>query len=383
MGIKRILAFIMSVAMLAHILAITGCSGKDSEGNGNIKLSKGKNIIRFQKREGDWGWMFVDSFIIDGDSIHPKWSFDVKPELINPNTDAETQELYKYLCSIYGKKMLSGQQLYYSDEQEIQRIEKVTGKLPAIKGYDMINQLPGGEADDQVERAIDWHVNHNGIVTMCWHWWAPAGGRAFYTKDTTFDISKAVIPGTDEYKLVMRDMDVIAGKLKEMQKAGVPVLWRPLHEASGGWFWWGAKGPEPYKKLWEMMYDRFTNYYKLDNLIWVWNGQDPNWYVGDQYCDIAGEDIYPGERVYSSHAAKFGECYNTVGGKKPVALTETGCLPDTDDIEVTGAHWLWFMVWWGDFMTTDKYTDDQMLEKVYNDKNVITLDELPGLGANK
>lgn len=321
----------------------------------------------------------MDSFIIDKSSDQPRWRFEVKPELINPNADQETKKLYEYLCSMYGKKMLTGQQLYYSDEQEIEKIKAVTGKLPAIKGYDMINQTPGGSIDDQVERAIAWHVKQKGIVTMCWHWWAPKGGRAFYTKDTTFDITKAVTPGTEEYDLVIRDMDIVAGKLKEMQDAGVPVLWRPLHEASGGWFWWGAKGPEPYKKLWIMMYDRFTNYHKLNNLIWVWNGQDPAWYVGDQYCDIAGEDIYPGQRVYTSNPLKFGECYDTVSGKKPVALTETGCVPDPGDIKITGARWLWFMVWWGEFTTTDKYTDDEMFRKVYNHQDVITLDELPDL----
>jgi mannan endo-1,4-beta-mannosidase len=77
--------------------------------------------------------------------------------------------------------------------------------------------------------------------------------------------------------------------LKRLRDAGVPVLWRPLHEASGNawhtpWFWWGAKGAEPYKKLWNMMFDRMNNYHGLNNLIWIysinWDNKDSSWYPG-------------------------------------------------------------------------------------------------------
>ncbi len=44
---------------------------------------------------------------------------------------------------------------------------------------------------------------------------------------------------------MVRDIDAIASLLKRLQDHGVTVLWRPLHEAAGGWFWWGAGGPGP------------------------------------------------------------------------------------------------------------------------------------------
>lgn len=107
------------------------------------------------------------------------------------------------------------------------------------------------------------------------------------------------------YDLLMADIDAIAEQLLILKEAKVPVLFRPLHEASGGWFWWGASGPEAYKELYRLLYDRLTNEYGLDNLIWVWNGQDAEWYPGDEYVDIIGEDIYPGERVYQSQIASY------------------------------------------------------------------------------
>ena len=49
-----------------------------------------------------------------------------------------------------------------------------------------------------------------------------------------------------------------------------------------------------YKKLWYYLYDELTNKYGCTNLIWVWNGQNPEWYPGDEYVDVIGEDIYAG-----------------------------------------------------------------------------------------
>ena len=147
--------------------------------------------------------------------------------------------------------------------------------------------------------------------------------------------------------LLIRDIDAVANQLKRLQEADVPVLWRPLHEASGGWFWWGASGPEPYIKLYRLLFDRLTKTHNIHNLIWVWNGQDPKWYPGDEYVDIIGIDIYPGERVYSSQAAKFGEIFEWTDKNKIIALTENGCLFDPDLVFRDNVIWSYFGTWSG------------------------------------
>ena len=77
------------------------------------------------------------------------------------------------------------------------------------------------------------------------------------------------------------------------------------------------------------MYERQTHYHKLNNLIWVWNGQDPDWYVGDDRCDIIGEDVYADARNYDAQAMRF---MNGVAASpnKMVALTENGVMTDPD-----------------------------------------------------
>ena len=117
-----------------------------------------------------------------------------------------------------------------------------------VSGY--TDKSPNRDTQHQLMKyAADWYNQRNGIVEFCWHWRAPMNEPDFYTKNTTFDISRAVAEGTPEYKAVLRDMDLIATELEVLRDAHVPVVWRPLHEANGRWFWWGAGGPEPMKKI--------------------------------------------------------------------------------------------------------------------------------------
>ena len=175
----------------------------------------------------------------------------------------------------------------------------------------------------------------------------------------------------------MRDIDAIAVQLKRLQKAKVPVLWRPLHEAEGGWFWWGAKGPEPAKKLYRLMYDRLTNYHKLNNLIWVWNSENPAWYPGDAYVDIVSIDSYPQAGDYGPLSNRYDNLKGLVNDRKLIALTENGPIPDPDLLQLYRADWSWFVTWSGNFIQDGIQNDRQHLIEVYNHPYVLTLDELP------
>lgn len=180
-----------------------------------------------------------------------------------------------------------------------------TGKTPALLAVDLMDYTPSrvehGARGTSVEDAIAHHAR-GGIVSVLWHWNAPAGlydtaeqpwWSGFYTRATDFDVSRAMADQTNaNYTLLVRDVDAIAAQLRRLRDAGVAVLWRPLHEAEGAWFWWGAKGPEPCKKLWAMVHDRLTNHHGLDNLIWVWNSARPEWYPGDETVDILSADVY-------------------------------------------------------------------------------------------
>lgn len=347
-----------------------------------VQLNAGDNSIKIDK---NWGWYEIDYIKIQTASIST--THNVPKSLVNPNATNEAKALMSYLVDTYGKKIISGQQ----EISNLQWFDSNIGKKPALIGFDMIDYSPSrvefGTSSTETEKAIGWWTNNKGIVTFCWHWNAPKDlineapdklwWSGFYTRATTFDVAYAMNnPGSEDYNLLVRDIDAIAVQLKKLQDANVPVLWRPLHEAGGGWFWWGAKGAEPCKKLYIMMYDRLTNYHKLNNLIWVWSTPEADWYPGDQYVDIIGFDSYPGGFNYGPAIGRYDQLVSIVGDKKIVAMTENGPIPDPDSLKSYGSHWSWFCTWHG-FQTQENSMDH--VKKVYSSDYVITLDELPDI----
>lgn len=347
---------------------------------------------------------------------------NISKELINPNADENAKKLYAFLLDCYGKKVLSGQyvNLYdnYSDVKfrvdendpksemtvkkslELQAVHSVTGKYPAVIGLDFAD-VETGQTRYTVEQAIEWH-NAGGIVTFCWHWSAPSqteGKRHFYTKETDFNLKKALADKESaEYKGLIADIDAVSARINLLQDAGVPILFRPLHEASGGWFWWGASGADAYRELWDIIYDRMTNEHHLNNIIWVCNAQSSKWYVGDDKCDIIGDDpYYPNSSrlLYENNLAnvkRFNKQYKTTD-TKIITMSENDFIPDIDTMFEENAPWLFFATWCREFVCvqsddpetpwllypeySEKYASREELKKAYDDERVYTLDNLP------
>jgi mannan endo-1,4-beta-mannosidase len=359
-------------------------------------LTKGDHNIRIIK---SWGWIELDKITVKTGAKISNSTYNVTSSLVNRNATANTKKLYSFLKDSYGKYVITGQQCDGGiNGNEFKAIKNLTGDYPALLGLDMMDYTPSrtalGASSSAVEKAIEF-ANKGGIVTFCWHWNAPTeylnstanssdgwwGG--FYTQSSKFDIAK-VMNGQDAKgkKLLDRDIKEIAKQLKRLEKAGVPVIWRPLHEGSGGWFWWGAKGSDAYKKLWKYLYKELTNTYGCNNLIWVYNGQSADWYPGDEYVDIVGEDIYPGNHVYDPQVSRFRQAINYGSKTKITALTENGCIFDIDSAVSINALWSWFMTWGGEFTVngsnySEKYTEKSVIKKMYASKYSLTLGSLP------
>ena len=145
------------------------------------------------------------------------------------------------------------------------------------------------------------------------------------------------------YSLLLRDIDAIVAQLKKFSSNNIPVLWRPLHESEGGWFWWGAKGSEPFKQLWRLLYQRRTVFHGLNNLIWVLASEDPAWYPGDDMVDIVGVDGYPTDMT-DPLSARWQALRARLDEKIFIALTEFGGVPDVDKMRSCEVYWSWFLI---------------------------------------
>ena len=199
---------------------------------------------------------------------------------VNPNATKEAQELLNYLSGISGENILSGQHNYSHELlRSTDSVIAITGKTPVIWGTDFLGTPETRQ--NLVEEAIRQY-KAGSIVTFMYHQVKPFDpdslgfARSVKGRVTDREWEQIVTPGSEYYNMLLEKIDDVAGYLKQLQEAGVPVLWRPYHEMNGMWFWYGNRpGPDGFVKLWKIMYDRYVNYHKLNNLIWVWNANAP------------------------------------------------------------------------------------------------------------
>ncbi|KAI5848782.1 beta-1,4-mannanase [Morchella snyderi] len=361
-------------------LTLPSCTGWCTISAGTITLGTGSVGVGLQS---NWGYYDVDEFTI---AYTGSGTGTVTSSPIDGSATAGAKALLKYMQKIYGSYYLSGQQ----DPASLLWVTQNVGKTPAILGSDFIEYSPSrvanGATSTAVEDAIAWDAR-GGINTFVWHWNAPTGlintsgkewWRGFYTDSTTFDVAAALNEGTSgtNYKLLLRDIDAIAVQIKRLSDANVPILFRPLHEPEGAWFWWGAKGSAAFKTLWSLVYTRLVSYHGLHNMVWVCNTADSNWYPGNSYCDIATVDIYTSAGDHSAQSGQYNTLKSLTGGSRVIALAEVGVIPDPDQMTSGGAPWAYWVTWNGDFVSGGSYNSLSFLNTVYNHAKVITLDEL-------
>lgn len=353
-------------------------------------------------------------------------------EPANPAASAKARNLYYFLQDIQGNYTLSGQHNFcgkgsdYSDQ-----LEHLTGKKAIIWGSDFSFCVEGEDAMDYQHcgpanlPAISWErylekdsvtrntlpaleflnitldqardlmideakkkYSEGHIITLMWHGCFPTEGDccngssiwAMENRPSAERWDSLVTEGTPLNDAWKEGADKIAGYLKQLQDAGIPVLWRPYHEMNGVWFWWcNHKGDQGFKRLWIMMYNYFTNYHKLNNLIWVWNTNAPRdipgdeawdyklFYPGDEYVDVLAADVYRKDYKQSHHDALV-----TLANGKPISLGEVGEIP-TKEILEKQPKWSWYMPWGWILFMANKPED---IKTLINSERVLTLDEI-------
>ena len=381
-----------------------------------IKLAAGANIIGITK---SWGWVNIDYIEL---TPYVETPFSISSSLVTPNASVNARKMYGFLKENVQKKIVSGVMTntvmrndgkYTPDtveeQTEVAWIINASHKTPALLGLDFMhgtgknseNEWFRGYTNATLSLAENIYKK-GGFPAYCWHWKDPSKAvEAFYSKSSgnspyvEFNLNKAFVDSTTcasfntnsaEYKAILADIDIVAGYLKGLADKNIPVLWRPMHESSGKWFWWGYSGTKACVALYRLMFDRMVNYHGLNNLIWVWTTDEADdaldWYPGDAYVDIVGRDYYyyPREANHGSLVASFEKVKEIFSGKKIVTLSENGSIPHPDSLVSDGAGWSYFMPWYGDY-TMDGWAHDNTAadwNSIMNHVYVITLDKMPG-----
>jgi len=339
------------------------------------------------------------------------------PEPINPNATPEARALLKFLYDIKGQYILAGQHNYINTGSKYtEMVNEITGSYPVVWGSDfsfcfqgegyqdfqhcgplnvsdpadsayLLKVTPTEIRDKLIEEIKKKHAQSH-IITLMWHGCYPPEGDcchgssiwAFEKRPTPAEWEQLVTPGTELNTAWKKQADVIAGYLKQLQAANIPVLWRPYHEMNGVWFWWcNHPGENGFKKLWIMMYDYFVQKHQLNNLLWVWNTNAPRDIPGDEagayekffpgldYVDILAADVYRKDYKQSHH----DDLLKLAAGK-PIVLGELGQFPDPAVLDQQ-PHWEWFMTW-GYLLV--RSNDEATIRAIYQHPRVLTLNEV-------
>jgi mannan endo-1,4-beta-mannosidase len=307
-------------------------------------------------------------------------------EPVNPHATPEARALLAYFYSISGKATIAGQHNYPNvGARWTDMAYDLTAKYPGLFGGDF--GFSGGEDKDSVlsrpamiAEAVRQYRN-GAVVTLTWHEVRPTDDEPVTFKDsvqghlTDAEWKQLLTPGSPLNLRWQAQVDVVAGYLKQLQDAHVPVLFRPYHEINGNWFWWGGRpGKDGSQALYRQIYDRFVNVHHLDNLLWVWNANTPNgsnasaielYYPGEQYADLLSIDVYGDfkEKYYTGMLA--------LAGGKPIALGEVGGVP-TPEVLAKQPRWTYFMCW-SEFI--QEHNSVELVNAIYHAPQVLTRDD--------
>lgn len=281
--------------------------------------------------------------------------------IVDSKATTETKRLYENLFSVTDKGTMFGHQdatlygigwKYTEDESDV---KKVTGDYPAVYGWELGHLEVGDEVSldsihfTKIREGIQKAYLRGGVNTISWHLRNPLTGGSSW--DSANNAVHAILNNKDiatKYAAWLDRLALFMNSLTDVNGHPIPVLFRPFHEHTGSWFWWGKENctPEDYKSLWKYTINYLRDEKNVHNLLYVYSPDRTQSveeymerYPGDDYVDILGLDLYHrGEskkeeyiRVVQ-HSLEFIKRESEIR-KKPFVFSETGLS------QLTMPHW--------------------------------------------
>lgn len=278
--------------------------------------------------------------------------------LADKKASPETILLYKKLNQLTAKGYLFGHQddlaygVNWKYENNRSDIKDVVGDYPAVYGWDIAglekdnaNNIDGVPFTKMKQYIIEAN-ERGGISTISWHFDNPATGKSAW--DNTPNSLKTILPGGENHQKFTSWLDKAASfflSLKDKKGKNIPILFRPYHELTGGWFWWGKGNctPEEFKTAWKFTFE-YLQKKGVHNLIYVYNTSSFNTkedflanYPGDDFADMISFDSYQNNndkdgQKFIEEVQKQLKIINEIGHEKHklIAIAEAGyeAVPD-------------------------------------------------------
>lgn len=257
--------------------------------------------------------------------------------MTDPDADDSAKALYAYL-----QGLTESDQVLFGHQNDVSRsvgtkdalgdVHDVTGSVSGIFGIDSLalfgSEAGGTDAKSALENSINYSkkaAENGAIVTLSAHMpnFTSAkikdngdGTYDFFdcnfneSKDLSGDSLKKILPGGEKNKVFTAYLDTIATYANKLQESNIPVIFRPLHENTGGWFWWGTGNTaESYKSLYAYTRE-YLESKGVHNMLYVYSPNGPmeteeeymSRYPGDAYVDILAFDYYNDFNTYPAEA---------------------------------------------------------------------------------
>lgn len=229
---------------------------------------------------------------------------------IDKSATSQTQALYKNLKVISEKGVMFGHQddLAYGigwwDEPGRSDVKDVCGAYPALYGWEIgdIGQEVSLDSVNfvKIKGWIKEAYQRGGVNTISWHMDNPATGGDSWDKTPAVSL---IIPGGSKHDFYKLRLDVVAEFFDDLEVSGtkIPIIFRPFHEHTGSWFWWGKGNctAEEYKALWQFTVEYLRDEKGIHHVLYSYSTDQFNseaqyleFYPGDSYVDIIAFDDY-------------------------------------------------------------------------------------------
>lgn len=325
----------------------------------------------------------------------------------NPNANEKTKEVLQYLSNLKNKsnnKLLLGQDLGHGSSMlsgynnYVSELRNQTGKWIGMIGGDY--GLDGNHNVYQTNQLLIDYWNDGGLVTLSWHFDNPWTGGDSWDTNNYENLWELTDPNSGMYNVWRAQLAEVANALRPLRDAGVTVLWRPLHEMNGDWFWWGEKywsgHEEAYKNLYINMFNYLTYEQGMNNLLWVYsvgntyNQTLKNYYPGSQYVDVVGMDLYD-DNANTYNPSREYQDMKSLG--HPMGFTEFGPTISSaygnydyrrmvNNIKSKYPDFVFSYAWHNWPGANIAYASNQYTWNTFNDSWVITRDEIDLEGGN-
>jgi len=186
-------------------------------------------------------------------------------------------------------------------DQPVTALAEAGLPTPALLELDLTDFGVTDQHDAQLRGLLLHHVASDGLLSFSFHASNPFTGgdvndRAGVDLPVLADPAHPHDQAGNTWKAAL---DHVADVVQFFPEA--VVLFRPLHESNGDWFWWGQADPIEFRALWQGMFTYLTTTRNVHNLLWVYSANrnlgedlsDPTrLYPGDDVVDLVGLDIY-------------------------------------------------------------------------------------------